>query len=242
MNWSTNKYQWFGISTRGPKHIYLKEPNQDAWSGRTARSYSLIVVCDGLGSRRESKKGARAACKAVQEAVRSWVKIPNAPIHYLLRLVKLFWEMRISPLNPKDCATTCLFACAFTSGRLIVACLGDGIAAMKSSDGSLLKVVDRGENFLNHTLALGDHHKLEDWKVLDVPEFRTGDCVLLATDGIADDLIDERIPEFVDWLTAEFGSLHPQDRYYALRKTIVEWPTPLHQDDKTLALLFKNEP
>jgi serine/threonine protein phosphatase PrpC len=239
MNQSISSIQWFGVSVRGPRHAYLKEPNQDAWSGRSGQNYSLIVVCDGLGSRSNSDIGAKAACRAVKEAVRYWVKIPDASTHHLLRLVKLFWEMRISPLDTKSCATTCLFACGFPSGRLIVACLGDGIAVVKCSTGSLIKVVERGENFLNHTLALGDYHKLDDWKLLDMPQFSIGDCVLLATDGIADDLIAEQIPQFVDWLISEFSFRNSRERYYALRKALIEWPTPKHQDDKSLALLFR---
>jgi serine/threonine protein phosphatase PrpC len=233
-----DRYKWFGASVRGPHHSTLHEPNQDAWSGKMYKTYALITVCDGLGSRKNSKIGAAKACKAVTQAVHAWMKCSNVPIQTLLRLVKLFWEMNISPLNPSECATTCLFAVLISDNRLIIGGLGDGIAAIRHSDGQVIKAVDRGEAFLNHTLALGDPHKLDDWKLIDFKEYQPGDIVMLASDGIADDLVDERIPDLMNWLVKEYGSMAPKERTSALRKELINWPTSSHQDDKTIALLY----
>ena len=235
----TDRFQWFGASVRGPRHLRMKEPNQDAWLGKSYKNYAIITVCDGLGSRSNSKKGAQTACRAVRQAFKTWVKCSDVTVQHLLRLIKLLWEMEISPSTSRDCATTCLFACMTDDNRLIIGGLGDGIAIVKRYDGTVMKVIERGEAFLNHTIALGDPHKLEDWKYLDILESHPGDIILLATDGIADDLIEERIPDLTEWLIKEYGSMPPKDRSQALRKAIHNWPTPSHQDDKTIAILYR---
>lgn len=230
--------QSFGVSLRGPLHIQEQMPNQDAWLAVRSAFGSLIVVCDGLGSRPNSHVGAKSACVAVRDSSRHWAKSDHAPVTSLLRLIRSLWEVYVAPNNPEECATTCLFALALKSGRLIVAALGDGLALIRLPDGRIDQIIDRQKAFSNQTQALGTPHTLSDWSVRDYEFFPSGAATLLATDGIADDLNTDRLSEFTHWLLHEYGTMPQRVRQRQLSKALLNWPTPKHQDDKTLAVLW----
>src|SRR5579862_1410929 len=130
-----NPKQWktSGASVIGPAHRANGQPNQDAWRRFIGPFGTGIVVCDGLGSKPYSDKGARLACKAVAQAVRIWAK-EQAPDEHLLRLIHNLWNMKVNSLGARDCATTCLFAIALRSGDMLVAQLGDGIALLRLAE------------------------------------------------------------------------------------------------------------
>jgi len=147
------------------------------------------------------------------------------------------WELKLVDLDLSEHATTCIATCITNSGRLVIVGLGDGIALVRFSDGSLSQIISRDTDFSNRTIALGTPHHLSDWKTFEVEKIALGTTVLLATDGISDDLMPEKYPEFIEWIMQKFGYLNPAERKKGLRKALLAWPTPLHQDDKSLAVL-----
>ena len=64
-------------------------------------------------------------------------------------------------------------------------------------------------------------------------------AVLLCTDGIADDLID--IEGFASNLVEDFCNLPVTTAASEAMSMLLDWPTPKHSDDKTLACLFVRE-
>lgn len=232
-----NKSILFGVSVRGPAHTKAKSKNQDAWLGYKNPSFAIAVVCDGLGSRSHSGVGAKIACWAARDAMQIWTKTPSAPLSFLPKLIKLIWELRLANYNLSDYATTCIVTCLTNSGRLIIAGLGDGIALVRANNGNLSRIIHRDTDFSNRTIALGTPHQLNDWKIFEIEKVMQGTTVLLATDGISDDLMPEKYSEFVEWVMQEFTYLNPIERKKSLRKALRNWPTPLHQDDKSLAVL-----
>ena len=64
-----------------------------------------------------------------------------------------------------------------------------------------------------------------------------GRIVVLATDGVADDLDPERLGAFTDWLTTDVARLAPMARWRRLHQELRDWPVPRHVDDKTVAVL-----
>ena len=234
---STKQIQYFGVSVKGPRHLKLGSPNQDHWLGRQNRSGTLITVCDGLGSRSNSELGSQIGCQAAWDAFQLWEKARNTNQKDFLRLVKILWDIRVLA-EKNNFATTCLFAAFTPENRLLLAGLGDGLAVIKFPDNRLEKVVWRNAGFGNETLALGTDHSLADWVCYSIDQVESGTIVLLASDGIADDLIEEKIPEFIEWLVETFGPLPARERYFKLAKTLKDWPTPRHQDDKTLAIMI----
>lgn len=240
MTTSTTKLRFFGVSVVGPYHREMSQPNQDAWLGGSRKYGTFVVVCDGLGSRPQSGRGASQACLAVRDAIRYWWTFSGNSSKMLLKLIHLFWRIRIEPYSPSECATTCLFAAVSPSGRLIVAGIGDGLIAIKQRDGAINQVLGRTvTEFSNQTTALGQGFNLDDWRLATSEVFEPGTSVLLATDGVADDLLNERVGDFVNWLIREYGELPPVVRHHRLQRELRNWPTPRHFDDKTLAVLYQ---
>ncbi len=235
---SQSNLAWFGASVRGRLHTKQGRPNEDAWMGASGAFGTAITISDGVGSKPYARTGAKMACRAVKDALKPWASAENAPCATLLRLVHLFWGLRVLPNKEEDSAATCLFAVVVPSGKLTIAKLGDGIAAIRNADGSLEIVGDERQGFSNQTTGLGIAKSTKDWAVITKPCLLPDTAVLLATDGIADDLLGDRIGDFIHTLVTEFGSMAPLQRRHALERELRNWATPNHLDDKTLAVLW----
>lgn len=215
-----------------------RAPNQDAWRGSHLRNGTVIAVCDGLGSRLHSRRGAQEACRAVFSATRQWLAVPTAPIEMLLKLIHATWSLRVHPYAEEDCATTCLFAIAGNDGQLHVAQLGDGLSLV--IEDNVLRTITRiADDFANETTGLGIVKRLSEWQTLECSQ-SPETTVLLTTDGIADDLDSSRLCEFVHFVRSTYCPLAPATRWRRLAHDLRNWPTPYHSDDKTLAFLWRN--
>ncbi len=227
----------FGASVRGPLHQREGRPNEDAWL-RSAGGYgSLVVVCDGMGSKPEARHGSKAACLAAKEAVVRWSKVADAPLSYLAHLVEVIWRLRIHPVEPGDAATTCLVALACADGTWVLGGVGDGIVVTKTGTALSTVLGERGAGFANETSALGVSRGPRSWALVRLPPSDDDRVAILATDGVADDLVPERLNDFCDWLVDNFHDLTPLQRWRQLMAELRAWPTPKHLDDKTLAVL-----
>lgn len=52
-------FKAFGASIRGTYHVHARLPNQDAFLIRKNQKGLLLVLCDGLGSKKDSQIGAK---------------------------------------------------------------------------------------------------------------------------------------------------------------------------------------
>jgi serine/threonine protein phosphatase PrpC len=228
----------FGASVRGPGHTRQKLPNQDAWLVRVRATYAVAAISDGLGSRPDTRRGAQAVCKAAAEAARAWAPYRQAAPEVLIRLLRILWEIRLAPYAPVNCAATCWVVVWMQSGRLVIAGLGDGLALVRRPDGEVTALAREGSSFVNQTQSLGQPHRLADWRTMDLMA-SSGTIVLLATDGVADDLQPERRGDLAHWLATDLGTLPAWDQRRTLRHELQNWPTPGHVDDKTLVVLWQ---
>lgn len=234
-------WEAMAVTVRGPEHVREGRPNQDACLVRRNRKAVLAVVCDGLGSRPHSDTGARSACRAAADAVRHWTSSPDAPTELLLRAIHALWNMRVHATGRDESATTCLLAAACADGRLILAQLGDGLVFLKRP-GGCIALEPGADRFGNETTGLGISKDVRDWRVHVEPQSPGPMAVLLATDGVADDLLPEKREAFVDFLLADFARPQEGVRSRALAAELRSWPTPRHRDDKTVAVLWNEQP
>jgi len=229
----------FGASVCGPGHTAAGRPNQDAWASFHHVWGDCIAISDGLGSKSFSNFGSHAACFAVEHAFgacRDEATIDNGS---LFNLIKTNWLSRIAPLEPSDCAATCLFALRLGDGAIRLGMLGDGLVAALTVDGSVVSLSeDKSQGFSNITAALSPNASLKDWRHMSL---REGECdaVLLCTDGVADDL--ENIDGFVLEFIKKHRALATVSANRCTRAMLENWPTPKHSDDKTIACLFREE-
>jgi hypothetical protein len=237
----SRKRQSFGASVRGPLHKRNRELNQDAWLRSSGVFGSLIVVCDGLGSKSKSRLGAKAACHAVHEAAIRWAKVDGAPLSYLSKLVNINWALRIHPVKPSDAATTCLLALALANGDWVVGGIGDGLVLTMTGDKLRRISGDKQASFGDETDCLGGTKRSDSWHLERLEPTSMSRMAILATDGIADDLHPDKLDGFCEWIVDEFLGLPPTRRWRLLASELRAWPTPRHLDDKTLAVLFAGE-
>lgn len=228
----------YGFSERGPLHVRESLPNQDAWLKASGGFGTLIVVGDGLGSRPASHVGSTAACHATREAVVRWSKIKGAPLPLLIRLIELYWRLRIHPHAPADAAATCLFALRQRCGRWIVGGIGDGLLAVGTGEEWKCYAGERSaDDFSNETECLGATVFSKEWMVEELAPCSEPRFAVLATDGISDDLEAGKSEAFCRWFCQKFGPMEPLSRWHGMRRSLRDWPTPYHTDDKTIAVL-----
>lgn len=223
-------------SVRGPAHAREGIRCQDAWLAIPDPSGCFAVVCDGMGSRPHAREGARAATIAARDAWRVWRRSPAGSVEDMIRVLEATWRLRLDSITPDAAATTCLFYAEDNRGRAALAQLGDGLIARRSRDGAVSVHPSRAHSF-NVTCALGTPHSLTDWSLALAPSLAPLEAVLLATDGVSEDLDQARLGDFVAWVIEEIGS-RPRPAQ-ALASELRRWPVPRHQDDKTLSVLWK---
>lgn len=228
----------FGASVRGPGHVLTGLPNQDSWAHAKSGDRQILVVSDGVGSCSQSREGSQAACRAVIDAVRRWSSFPEADTETLFGLIHVSWRLRIAPYAPVDCACTCLFAVVDPDGSGLVAQLGDGLVLFSDTLGLHAPWMRPEQSFSNQTEALGFTKRISGWKTMTLPAGTRQ--LVLCTDGVSDDLMPDSLEQFVGWLTAEICPLPAQTRWQRLASSMRNWPTPKHQDDKTIAVIELN--
>ena len=151
--------------------------------------------------------------------------------------MEVLWRLELPPCSPSDFATTCAFVLRDPEGHVLIAGLGDGLAVVAGKDGMLSTLGGRDSGaFGDETLALGTAHRIDDWWIKVEPP-GDGRTVVLATDGVADDLDGSRLGGFVNWLADDIGGIEPAARWRRLQRELLNWPVPHHVDDKTIAIL-----
>lgn len=229
----------FGCSVTGPGNTKRTSACQDAWGRRSWRLSagvaSAIAIADGMGSKSESRTGARAATTCALNAARRWTELPSVGTDWLIRWFEAEWRYSLGTLDPKECCTTCWLIVSAPGLGVLVMGLGDGLAVLAEENGELQCISGREpENFTNETAALGTHHKASDWKVSFFPDNGRNRTAILATDGVADDIKDDKLDSFVDWIRST-GELKNPGR--GLRRALERWPVKAHSDDKTIAAM-----
>ena len=223
-------------SVRGPAHARSGLPCQDAWLAVAGGNASLAVVCDGMGSRPRAREGSRAATLAARDAWRSWQRSMVGSGEDFVRLLEVSWRFRLQTTPSAEAATTCLVFAEDGHGRAAFLQLGDGLIARRAADGAVQVHPGRTGGF-GATDALGTPHSLSDWSLSLTRPLASGESVLLATDGVSEDLEPDRIGELMAWVIKELGPEPNANRL--LRSELRAWPVPAHQDDKTLLVMWK---
>lgn len=227
-----------GASITGPSHRRNGLPNQDAWRWQRWKDGGVLALADGMGSRKHADIGAQAACNATIAAVRRCRKGKNIPVEMLLRYLHLEWRLQIHPYSPDDCASTCLFA-YIEKSRLLLAQLGDGLVAKRRGDGSIECLASKEFDFTNETLGLGVTRSLSDWNIKEM-ELKEDGIVLLATDGLSEEVVPEQVSAMMLWLSEELRGLSPRERWLKLSRELKNLDGPGRVDDRTLGLIFRN--
>ncbi|NKJ47199.1 hypothetical protein CIC12_10680 [Burkholderia sp. SG-MS1] len=225
-----------GATVIGPGHRLDATSNQDAVRIRGERGGWFAAVADGLGSRARSRVGSRLAVRLAQRAWRADDAAPDARAS-----IQHFYQswLRTLPSSPGDFATTVLAARCGADGVCHLIQLGDGLALYRAA-GVFGVLSGARAGFGNETEALGVTKSFSAWRTARIALSEPGDGVMLMTDGIADDLRPERLGAFFDHLHAQARARSRRAGRRWLERQLEAWPTALHNDDKSIALIFRD--
>ncbi len=219
-----------------------KEFNQDAYGYKESSKYALLIVGDGVGSAKYSAIGSHQAVWAVRRSIVQWRRLKEKEINVLLQLVHFNWNLLINDLkyDKKECLSTCLFVYIDKIDQYILSAkLGDGLIFIKSKDGENINL-SSGLDF-NYTKALGSSKSAKDWQIEKIKTNLSNINVIMTTDGISEDIVENKEEEFLDYLVLEIERTESRKRYFKLRNIIKNWPTKFHNDDKTICILWSKQ-
>jgi len=183
-----------------------------------------IAVADGLGSVARAREAAHAAVHLALGPLRDNIQAGLSPRH-LPALAQWLW--RESPGEDPELKTTLLFAVQ-TRCYTVVGRVGDGLVLCPQ----IPELLPSGRgSYGNSTDALPNQR-------LHIAVVPRNSTVLLATDGVSDDLKPGTEPD----LCAKLSELVQADGATAasaqISSWLTDWITPHSHDDRSLALLL----
>lgn len=221
--------------TKGPN----KDKLQDAVGVFKRKNYNLFIVADGVGSAKHSDFGAEMTIQAGKKAIEEWRKLKRQDVKVLIQLIHFYWNLLIrdSEYEKKDCLSTCLFFYLDKSdNRIVLGQLGDGLIFFESKIGIInLKSTDD----YNFTKALGSSKSYDDWNVRDFHLDDVSFSLLMTSDGVSEDLVENKEKVFINTLIKEISKLKKNKRNLYLKKLLENWPTKFHNDDKSICVAWE---
>ena len=223
-----------GVSLIGKSHAI----NQDGFVVREVDGGHVLVVSDGLGSRRRSQAGSAAICSvacAVADA-RACSIVDDDDAMSFLADVHSSWIDILTRyrLKVEECFATALIAVKNRADIWLFR-LGDGFIAASSDGATVALFDDKDSDFVNATDCLDVEFVPSLWQIrrLRAENFRG---IIAATDGVTFEIDEENLKGIAE----DFFDSY---RNYTLGKILSEietWlPTLTGGDDKTLAFLIQ---
>jgi serine/threonine protein phosphatase PrpC len=230
------KYLYGGASVRGAGHIKNNVENQDAYSIREYKFGVVLVVADGLGSKEQSSTGSQAVCKSVCEGIEIWNKKGRCSEESLILLIHNLWRMNIYPYTQRECGTTCLFAVHFHDGEVLLAQIGDGmISYIQKDEFNILH--EKDDEFGNFTNSIDQVKNINEWTIKSINTNKNPFKIMLATDGVSEDLIPEKRRDLLCYLTNILKNEKSyKKRNLKLKNILKNWLTKHTIDDKTIVV------
>jgi len=228
-----------GASVAGPRHRRTGARNQDAWQAVRRTHGTAIVVADGVGSARFAAEGSRLACKAAI-AVFSQLR-PCVDPKEIAHSISKEWSEMLRGEEPAEFATTLLLAFRFTTGRLLVGGVGDGLTTVCSPEfPDHCRVLVRPGGEFGETFSISSRTGTRNWRIEEFNDEACTHRALLATDGVSNDLLEPRIAAMTEWLRNRFEGSSSRTSRSGMRNLLVKWPTPGSIDDKSIAMMWRS--
>lgn len=218
-----------------------KEKLQDAIRVIDEKHYTVLIIADGLGSAINSDYGAKKAVLAVERALHQWRDLTRKDDKVLIQLIHFNWNLLIgdSGFERRDCLTTCVLCYIDkVSQKVILGQLGDGLVYFKTKNEIIL--FDSFDDF-NFTKCLGSSTSYADWQIKSVGYDKTDFTLIIATDGISEDLVKGKEGEFAENLIREMYKIKRKNRNAYLYQFLKNWPTKFHSDDKTICIAWQKK-
>ncbi len=236
----------YKISLGGTSHIGIdKNKNQDSYLFEILpeNECTYLIVADGLGSCSKSDEGSKKIC----EIIRAWIneelfkyeRLSDSVANIFKKHVIEAWKDAYSMDEISQYDTT-MHTALWYKNELLVGGIGDGMLLVRSGEILAKDYIDSEKFFSNITNSMCsiDVYEQMNFEVLS-KELTDGDSmVIMATDGIADDLVPEKKLSLLDYFQETIKTSGVENLHKELVEWIDEWDTDGHSDDKTIAYML----
>ena len=223
-----------GVSIKGSYH----DINQDSFLSKEYSDGYILVLSDGMGSKKLSHYGSKAICESVYEIVSS----PNNNLDLVSFKDILYschenWKRKLYEFDISDCYATMLVA-VVTKDRIQAARLGDGFVSI-FADNEVHCLFDKKDDFFaNETDCLRESFDRDAIEVLDI-EYTNFQGVVSCSDGIEIGTMQEdELISFTQDFVTEYAVRKEMEIIDEIGDWLVDWPGC---DDKTIAFLLNDK-
>lgn len=220
-------------SVIGRNHELAGLPNQDAMSVKHFETGVVLVVADGVGSDEHSEFASQSAVEAVMD-VFSRVMEKTLEKEDIAETLCSMFAKKLREKFDGTAATTCVFCAHIFNEGVFLGQIGDGICC-GYHNGNPFVLVSKDADFTNIVDPLSPVTSPEKWTICQLTDCQTIE-VLLATDGIADDILPGKEEAFAHHLISTFEAIDEDSRQTTIQEMLQNWETPKSYDDKTIAL------
>lgn len=220
-------------SAIGKSHIAAGLPNQDTVKITKLENGNILVIADGVGSEIHSEMASQAATEAVTEVFCSLDAGMLAEEDIAEMLCGMF-RKRLAAKCVQKTATTCIFCAHLFRKGIFLGQIGDGICC-GYQNGSPFVLAEKDADFANVVVPLTSNCSPERWKILKLGATKELE-LMLATDGVADDILPGKEADFVHHLINVVEAEPDSNRKAVLKNILDHWETPMSFDDKTITL------
>lgn len=221
-----------GVSCKGSYH----EINQDCFICKSVKNGYILVISDGMGSKKFSQLGSRAICEVLLHEF----EVTNVPLEELdwiifLRNCHEKWLENLKDYDITQCYSTMLVLMV-QDKHLKAARLGDGFLSILVDDADYILMDQKEDYFANETDCLMAEF---DEACLEVLELNFDKLVgaVACSDGIEIGVMkEEEIRLFTNDFIGEYSKIPANDGKKDIEGWVSSWPG---MDDKTIAYMIE---
>lgn len=223
-----------GISFKGTYH----EINQDCFLAREYEDGYVLVVSDGMGSKKMSQYGSKAICEAVYELISTkHINLDLFSFKDVLYMCHEEWKKRLYSYDINQCYATMLVV-VVTDKKIRAGRLGDGFIGIYTNQGVECLFDKKDDYFANETDCLCEQFGRDKLEILEI-EYESLFGVVACTDGIEVGTMQEsELAGFTRDLVDEYRKGEEESVKNEIESWLIDWPG---RDDKTMAFLMEGE-
>lgn len=221
-----------GISVKGSYH----DENQDSFRVKKNDNGFVIVVSDGLGSKKRSRFGSGAACDSVVEIAEEYGdRLIDCDPKAFIREVHSRWLTKLSGETVSDCyATLLVFISCSEKGFAIR--LGDGFIGYLTDDQPDVLFDKKNEYYVNETDCITEELSYDKVEIREI-EVTGLNGVVICTDGVGiGNMEEEELIGFTKDFIFGYRDMPVDEITEDILSWLSDWPGA---DDKTMAFFVK---
>lgn len=220
-----------GISLQGSYHNL----NQDFFISRAYRNGWIIVVADGMGSKKMSQHGSKAICESVYEVINQYQNISSLDFKDILLSCHKEWKRKLSCYELNQCYTTMLIL-VIENHIIKAARLGDGFISIYIDNKVHCLYDKKSDYFINETDCLREIFEEDKIEVKEL-KYNHLKGAIVCSDGIEIGTMQEdELINFTKDFIEEYSNKDKTEIKHEIEEWLSDWPGC---DDKTLAYILE---